>query len=180
MPGFTIEFVSPEWHRFDEVLELSSACLYEPFGVSWPEEASAGADWMHPAPGTCVAVAVSDDGVAARQCDGCFRQQGDSQRQVRQVAVSPEARRLGVGRALMLALERKAAEEGALETWLNSRNTAYGFYEALGYRLEGDEFVSARHGHPAPSGAQATRLKPPARVARALSIAYPVSWSETA
>ncbi len=147
MSGFTIEFVSPEWHRFDEVLELSFGVLYEPFGVSWPQEASAGADWLHPAPGTCVAVAVSDDDVVLGSAR-LLPAQGDSQRQVRQVAVSPEARRLGVGRALMLALERKAAEEGALETWLNSRNTAYGFYEALGYRLEGDEFVSHVTGIP--------------------------------
>ena len=147
MSGFTIEFVSSDWHRFDEVLELSFAVLYEPFGVSWPEEASEGADWMHPAPGTCVGVAVSGDDVllgSARLLPAA----GDSERQVRQVAVSPDARGLGVGRALMLALERKAAEEGARETWLNSRNTAYGFYEVLGYQLEGDEFVSHVTGIP--------------------------------
>jgi GNAT superfamily N-acetyltransferase len=147
VPGYTIEFVSPEWDRFDEVLELSFAVLYEPFGVAWPEEASAAADWMHPAPGTHVAVAISSEHVllgSARLLPAA----GDRERQVRQVAVSPDARWLGVGSALMLALERKAAEEGAQETWLNSRNTAYGFYEVLGYRLEGDEFVSHVTGIP--------------------------------
>ena len=54
--------------RFDEVLRLAFAVLYEPFGLSWPEEASAGADWMHPAPGTRVAVALSDGRRASRQC----------------------------------------------------------------------------------------------------------------
>ena len=48
----------------------------------------------------------------------------------------------------MLALEARAAEQGARETWLNSRNTAYRFYEALGYVLEGEEFVSEVTGIP--------------------------------
>jgi GNAT superfamily N-acetyltransferase len=145
--GYTIEFVSPGWDRFDEVLELSFAVLYEPFGVSWPREASPGAGWLHPAHGTHVVVAIAEDGAllgSARLLPAA----GDRERQVRQVAVSADARRLGVGRALMLVLEAKAVEEGAFETWLNSRDTAYGFYESLGYELHGDEFVSAVTGIP--------------------------------
>lgn len=141
VPGYAVEFVAPDWDRFDEVIRLGFAVLYEPFGVPWPEERSEGADWMHPAPGTRLAVAIADDGGllgSARLLPSA----GDNERQVRQVAVSPRARGLGVGKALMLALESKAADEGASEMWLNSRNTAYGFYEALGYALEGEEFVS--------------------------------------
>lgn len=141
MPHYAIEFVPLDWGRFDESLRLAFAVLYQPFGLAWPEEVSKGADWMHPAPDTHVAVAIAEGGEllgSARLLPSA----GDAERQVRQMAVSPEARRLGVGRALMLALESKASEEGARETWLNSRNTAYGFYEALGYVLEGEEFVS--------------------------------------
>jgi ribosomal protein S18 acetylase RimI-like enzyme len=146
VPGYAIEFVSPEWDRFDEVLHLAFAVLYRPFGVTWPDE-SVGADWLHPEAGTHLAVALSGAGDllgSARLLPAA----GDSSRQVRQVAVSPDARRTGVGRALMLALEARAAEEGATETWLNSRNSAYGFYESLGYTLEGEEFVSEVTGIP--------------------------------
>jgi ribosomal protein S18 acetylase RimI-like enzyme len=144
---YDIEFVALNWSRFDETLRLAFAVLYQPFGLSWPEETSRGADWMHPEHDTLVAVGIAGDGVllgSARMLPSA----GDVERQIRQVAVSPDARRLGVGRALMLALESRAAEEGARETWLNARDSAYRFYEALGYVLEGPEFVSEVTGIP--------------------------------
>ena len=147
MSHYTIELVPLDWTRFDEVLRLGFAVLYEPFGLNWPDEASAGADWLHPAPGTHVAVAIAKDGALLGSAR-LLPTAGDSTRQVRQVAVSDDARGLGVGRALMLVLETTAAEEGARETWLNSRNTAYGFYESLGYELHGDEFISEATGIP--------------------------------
>lgn len=63
-------------------------------------------------------------------------------RQVRQVAVSPEARGLGVGRELMLSIEDLARDQGAKELWLESRGVAYGFYSKLGYTKSGEEFIS--------------------------------------
>jgi len=147
VPRYAIEFVPLDWSRFDEVLRLGFEVLYEPFGLSWPEELSAGADWMHPEPGTLVAVALAEDGEILGSAR-LLPARGDAERQVRQVAVSPAARRLGVGRALMLALEAKAAEEDAQGMWLNSRNSAYGFYESLGYELHGEEFISQVTGIP--------------------------------
>lgn len=47
--------------------------------------------------------------------------------------VSPEARYRGVSRALLLALEARAAERGALECRLESTETAHRFYCANGY-----------------------------------------------
>ena len=151
----SIEFVSLEWDRFGEILDLAFSVLYEPFGVRWADEVARGADWMHPARGTLVAVARDDDGLLGS--GWLLPAQGDAQRQVRQLTVRPEVRRQGVGRALMLALEARAAEEGASETWLNSRNTAYGFYQSLGYRFEGDEFISGLTGIPHRAARKALR-----------------------
>ena len=64
------------------------------------------------------------------------------------MAVEPPHRGQGVGAALMTALEHRAAQEGAAELWLNSRNTAYAFYERLGYISQGEEFVSELTGIP--------------------------------
>ena len=143
MSGYSVEFVQTSWERFGEVLDLSFAVLYEPFGVVRPLDSSEkGADWMHPAPGTHRAVAMGEHGEllgGARLLPTA----GDAARQVRQVAVFDHVRRRGVGRALMRALEAKAAEEGARAVWLNARDTAYVFYERLGYVAEGDAFVSA-------------------------------------
>jgi predicted GNAT family N-acyltransferase len=147
LASFRVEFVPLDWGRFAEVLRLSFDVLYEPFGVAWPDEGSTAADWMHPAPGTRVAVAIDEGG----QLLGSARMlpsPGDAERQIRQVAVSADSRGLGVGRALMLALEECAVSEGACATWLNSRDTAFGFYAALGYVFTGDEFVSEVTGIP--------------------------------
>jgi predicted GNAT family N-acyltransferase len=145
---YTIEFVSVEWERFAEVLELSFAVLYEPFGLARPVDPSEkGADWMHPDRETHIAVAIAADGDLLGSAR-LLPEAGASERQVRQVAVFDRARGLGVGRALMLGLEAKAAEEGAADVWLNSRNTAYGFYTRLGYEAEGEEFISEVTGIP--------------------------------
>jgi predicted GNAT family N-acyltransferase len=144
---FRIEFIPLDWERFDEVLRLSFGILYEPFGVSYPAEQSKGADWMHPAPGTRIAVAIAPDGELLGSAR-LLPAEGDAERQIRQVAVFPHARGLGVGRALMLAVEECAVAEGASATWLNARDTAFGFYANLGYSFTGEVFVSETTGIP--------------------------------
>ena len=56
---------------------------------------------------------------------------------VHQVAVSPDARGYGAGRALMVAAERAASGLGCAEVRLEHRafnEEAHAFYESLGYR----------------------------------------------
>ncbi|MGH6790355.1 MAG: GNAT family N-acetyltransferase, partial [Pseudolabrys sp.] len=48
--------------------------------------------------------------------------------------VSPDARFKGVSKALLAALERKAAEIGLFQCSLESTKTARRFYDAAGYR----------------------------------------------
>ena len=141
MPEFMLEVVTHDWDRFGEVLDLSYEVLYRDFGV--PREG----DWYQPAYGSEFAVALGDGGVllgTARLLPAA----GDESRQVRQVAVSPDARVGGIGRALMGRLEAIAAGEGATELWLYARDNAWGFYERLGYTAEGEVFVSGLTGIP--------------------------------
>jgi len=140
-PGVELLAVDHEWARFGEVLDLSYAELYCPFGVV------RDAEWYHPAHGSEFAVALDERGRivgTARLLPGA----GDPERQVRQVVVAPAARGLGVGRLLMQALEGTARTEGAVELWLHARESAIGFYERLGYACEGDRFVSPLTGIP--------------------------------
>ncbi len=51
--------------------------------------------------------------------------------------VSPDARFRGVSRALLAALEARAAERGARECRLESTETAHRFYRASGYVEDG-------------------------------------------
>jgi len=127
--------VQHAWERFGEIQNLYFSVLYAEFGVP------RGADWYHDANGSVFAVALDDSGAilgAARLLPSA----GCASRQVRQVAVAPHAHGRGLGRQLLLDLEALAAEEGAQELWLNSRSSAYGFYERLGFVREGEEFES--------------------------------------
>jgi predicted GNAT family N-acyltransferase len=141
VPHFHVETVAHDWSRFDEVLDLYYDVLYGPFGVERDFE------WYHPAHGSRFAIALG----SADELLGSARllpEAGETVRQVRQVVVSPAAQGLGVGRELMTTLEHIAAEEGARELWLNARHTAFGFYEALGWKFTGEPFVSELTGIP--------------------------------
>src|SRR5207249_1820093 len=59
------------------------------------------------------------------------------------VAVRRSVRRSGIGRALMRALEDEARARGHRELVLNAQVPVIAFYERLGYRVEGPEFLEA-------------------------------------
>jgi len=59
---------------------------------------------------------------------------------VRQVAVSPQIQRQGVGRGLMEFAEDFARQQGFTKATLNARDTALPFYERLGYERVGEPF----------------------------------------
>lgn len=59
---------------------------------------------------------------------------------MRQVAVAGDRQHSGVGTALVAAAEREAAALGYRRITLNSRQTATGFYERLGYAAAGEPF----------------------------------------
>jgi GNAT superfamily N-acetyltransferase len=137
-----VEFVDPiAWERAGELRALLFAELYRDFGVS---EAS---DWMQAATGDTVAVALDAGGevLGAARLLGA---PGEAERQVRQVAVAGSAQGRGVGAALMAAVERRAADEGASAVWLHARDTAIAFYEARGYECVSETFVSELTGIP--------------------------------
>ena len=143
----TVAFVTPAWERFDELIECSYVVLYEPFGLLRPDTSAGEADWRLPPAGTDVAVALGTRGELLGSA-WLLPAPGEASRQVRQVAVDAASRRMGVGVLLMRAIEMRAAEQGADELWLNARDSAYGFYERLGYVAEGEEFVSELTGIP--------------------------------
>ncbi|MDR1774910.1 MAG: GNAT family N-acetyltransferase [Actinomycetes bacterium] len=62
--------------------------------------------------------------------------------QIRQVAVDPDLRGRGLGRALMDRARQWAAEHGARVLWLKARKPAWGFYERLGYTRVSELYLS--------------------------------------
>ena len=63
------------------------------------------------------------------------------------VAILPGARRQGAGKRLMAAVEDAAKESGQTEAILEAQLHAIPFYEALGYRAEGDVFLDCNIPH---------------------------------
>jgi GNAT superfamily N-acetyltransferase len=62
---------------------------------------------------------------------------------LRGMATAPSHRRRGVGRAVLDACLRHAADEGGTEVWCNARLVAVPFYEAAGFEVVSDEFEIA-------------------------------------
>ncbi len=65
------------------------------------------------------------------------------------LAVAQEARRLGVGAALVRGIEDAARERGLIAVELHAQTHALGFYERLGYVAYGAEYQEAGRAHQA-------------------------------
>lgn len=64
------------------------------------------------------------------------------------VCVLPEARGTGLGAALIrAALEELRRQPGVSEAYLGAQVHAVGFYEKLGFAVEGEEFIDAEVPH---------------------------------
>ncbi len=64
---------------------------------------------------------------------------------IERVAVLPRARGAGTGAAIMRWIAARLAEEGAWDdARLGAQTHALGFYERLGWRAEGPEYLDAR------------------------------------
>ena len=59
----------------------------------------------------------------------------------RSMAVDEAWRGRGIGTLLMREAARRLHERGVELTWAHGRDSALGFYESLGFRVEGDMFI---------------------------------------
>ena len=66
---------------------------------------------------------------------------------LRQMAVRPKIQGTGLGAAMMNYAEQLAKDAGYKKMVMNARKIAKGFYEKLGYEIEGDEFVEVTLPH---------------------------------
>lgn len=67
---------------------------------------------------------------------------------LRGMAVDPSRHRTGVGRVVLSAVVEAAVAGGAPLLWANARTTALPFYEANGWGVAGEEFLTADTGLP--------------------------------
>ena len=77
--------------------------------------------------------------------DACPWRRGEPAWHLRQMATGPQARGLGLGRAVLSAAGAHAAGQGAALLWCDARETAAGFYERCGWHRHGGVFTDADH-----------------------------------
>lgn len=127
-----------------DALAVRHAVFVEEQGV--PEDREVDEYDDHPDTIHFVAYASGGDGrPSGRRAIGAarLRPYGDGVGKVERVAVRGAHRGEGVGRRLMAAVERTAAERGFETLALDSQTHAAGFYERLGYGTVGEEFMDA-------------------------------------
>ena len=123
---------------YHETVALRSAILRQPLGLKFsPEELDAERDSLHLAcwRGKSVVACLILKPVSAKQM------------RMRQFAVHADVQGQGVGSALALHAEAIAKEHGYEEIVLHARETALGFYEKLGYVVEGERFIEVTLPH---------------------------------
>lgn len=130
-----VAFDSEEYRR---TLELRDRILRRPLGLVLSASDVKGEERQFHL------VAFDDDTIV-----GCLvLVPGEAGRmRMRQVAVAETAQRRGVGTALVRRAEGLARELGFREMVLHARRVAVPFYERLGYRAEGPEFVEVTSPH---------------------------------
>jgi len=66
---------------------------------------------------------------------------------LRQMAVHNSLQGKGIGGAMMIFAENVARDRGFRNMTMHARKTAIGFYEKLGYKIKGDEFMEVTIPH---------------------------------
>jgi predicted GNAT family N-acyltransferase len=118
--------------EYKQVLKLRDEILRRPLGLNFSEEeVEKEKNNMHMA-------AYEDD-----QMLGCCMlvEEGPKTVRLRQMAVVNDVQGKGIGRALMQFAENLARDRGYKRITMHARKNAIGFYEKMGYKKFGDEFM---------------------------------------
>lgn len=128
MPIKIIDHNSPE---YQQMVDLRRQILRKPLGLDFTqEELDNEANNIHIALfeedeilGCCMLTKVNADTI-----------------KLRQMAIKSGLQGKGVGRVILQFAENIARDRGYNKMTMHARKTAVGFYEKLGYKVEGNEF----------------------------------------
>lgn len=127
-----LKIVDHGTEEYKEVLALRDEVLRKPLGLHFSQdELEQEKEHMHMA-------AYEDD-----QILGCCMlvKEGEDTVRLRQMAVVNDVQGKGIGRALMQFAENLARDRGYKRITMHARKNAIGFYERLGYKKKGEEFM---------------------------------------
>ncbi len=130
-----IDHGSPE---YKQMVKLRDTILRKPLGLYFtPEDLEKEKD-------NILIGAFEDD-----QMLGCCMlvEEEPSIVRLRQMAVLNDLQGKGIGRALMNFAENLARDRGYKTIRMNARKNVVGFYEKVGYKVKGDEFIEVTIPH---------------------------------
>ena len=121
-----------------QMVKLRDDVLRKPLGLSFtPEELEEEKDNM-------LIAAFEDDRILG--CCMLLEEQPGVIR-LRQMAVLNDLQGKGIGRALMNFAENIARDRGYRSIRMHARINAVGFYEKVGYKIKGDQFIEVTIPH---------------------------------
>ena len=124
--------------EYQQMVNLRNEILRKPLGLSFTEEDLEGEKE------DILMGAFEDD----RLLGCCLLTPIDTGTvRLRQMAVPNNMQGKGIGRALMIFAENIARDLGYKKLCMHARKTAVGFYEKLGYSINGDEFMEVTIPH---------------------------------
>ena len=124
--------------EYQLMVKLRDDILRKPLGLSFtPEELESEKNNM-------LIAAFEEERIL-----GCcmLLEENDGAIRLRQMAVLNDLQGKGVGRALMNFAENLARDRGFRSIRMHARLNAVGFYEKVGYRIKGDQFMEVTIPH---------------------------------
>lgn len=142
MPVVRIVRIDTSHPLYEQEVELRERVLLHPIGIDMArlEELFPGSE-----PGFEHFVAVIDHPKGERVVGVvCLLPGENGVGKLMQMAVDPQRQREGIGRMLVVALERRAfGELGLSEIYCHARQDAVAFYQGLGWAITGEPFEEA-------------------------------------
>ncbi len=124
--------------EYNKMIVLRKQILRQPLGLSFTEEE------LNKEKDEILIAAFDDDLILG--CCVLSRINGETIR-LRQMAVLDTLQGKGIGASIMTFAENLAIDKGYKYMIMHARNTAVGFYEKLGYKVKGGEFIEVNLPH---------------------------------
>lgn len=134
------EFIEIQWRsdRYEEEVALRDRLLRSPLGLVFDQDdLAAEKDHLH------FGLLENDILIACL----VITPMSPSHGKIRQMCVDEARQRSGLGAMLVSAVERELVERGFKSVELAARDIATGFYERLGYTVEGEPFIEVTIPH---------------------------------
>lgn len=124
-----IDHGTKEYHQ---MIKLRNDILRQPLGLSFTEEELAREK-------EDILIGAFDDDELLACC--LMTKEDNSSLRLRQMAVQNNLQGKGIGASMMNFAETVARDKGYKKLVMHARKTALAFFEKLGYKVVGDEFI---------------------------------------